>query len=60
MFFPQFDTNLALVLWTMPGGSMLLKQTCGFQLQVYSSTHKLLLSPCIKALVVPWFLFLRI
>ena len=31
-----------------------------FQLQFYLSIHKLLLSPCIKALVVAWFLFLRI
>ena len=30
MFCSQFDTNLALVPWTMPGGSMLLEQTCGF------------------------------
>ena len=28
MFCPQFDTNLDLVPWTMPGGSSLLEQTC--------------------------------
>ena len=30
MFCSQFDTNLALVPWAMPGGNMLLEQTCGF------------------------------
>ena len=56
MFCSQFDTNLALVPWTMPGDSMLIEQICGFS---YSSIHTLLLSPCIKALAVAWFLFLR-
>ena len=52
------DTNLALVQWTMPG--MLLEETCGFQFLVYSKMHKMLLSSCIKTLVVTWFLFWRI
>ena len=43
------DTNLVLVPWTMPGGNMLLEETCGFQFQVYSKMHKLLLLSCIKA-----------
>ena len=30
MFCSQFDTNLAVAPWTMPGGSMLLEQICGF------------------------------
>ena len=30
MFCSKFDTNLALVPCTMPGGIMLLEQTCGF------------------------------
>ena len=60
MFCSQFYTSLDLVPWTMLGGSTLLEQTCGFYLQVYSSIHKPLLLPCIKALVVAWLLFLRI
>ena len=56
----QFDTYLDLVPWTMPGGSTLLEQTCSFYLQVYLSMYNLSLSPCIKAFVVAWFLFLRI
>ena len=36
----------------MPGGSILLEQTRGFLLQVYSNMYKILLLPCIKALVI--------
>ena len=30
MFCSQFDTNLALAPWTMPGGTMLLEQIYDF------------------------------
>ena len=30
MFSTQFDTNLALAPWTMPGGTMLLEQIYDF------------------------------
>ena len=43
--------------WTKPGGNMLLEETCVFWFLVYWKMHKLLLLPCIKALVVAWFLF---